>query len=476
MKRQQIRGWRAWLALVLSLTLVAAAGACAGDDDEEGGGDSEEEALDVVCEASGEEAPAEESTSAPAAPPAESTVPADPALEGETVTVFGPEVEQEGQSLQDAFAPFEEATGITVEASGDRGFEEQIATQVEGGNPPDIAMFPQPGRVLEFADDIAPVSQEAVASIGQNFDPGWTDVVTDDSGQILAVPAKADLKSVVWYCPSVWEENGYELPTTLDEFEALAAQMVEDGNTPLCVGLGSDAATGWPYTDWVEDYVLRLAGPDVYDQWYSHEIPFNDPQVVEAAQHVYDFLSTEGYVLGGLENTPSTPFADGGFPMLEGECMMHRQGNFYQANWGEHVDEFGPEGQVDAFYLPGSEEYPNITLSGGIYATAFSDEPAVTAAMNYIASTEFADTRVGNEVGGFLTPNQNADVSLYNTDIERSFGEILAAADPVRFDASDLMPGEVGSGTFWTAAVDITTGEATTEEAFTAVEEEWPSG
>lgn len=480
MRRQHTRRWRAGTALLLSLALVAA-GACAGDDDEDAstgdGGDDGGGGLDIICEASGGEgggdaAAAEEGGAAAAAP----ELPAgDPALQGETVTIFGPEVEQEQQSLQDAFAPFAEATGITIDVTGSREFEEQIGAQVGGNNAPDIAMFPQPGRIAEFADDIAPLSDEVVATIGENFDPGWTDFVTNEQGEVLAIPAKADLKSLVWYCPSVWEENGYEIPTTLEDFEALATQMIEDGNTPFCIGLGSDAATGWPFTDWIEDYLLRLQGPEVYDQWYNHEIPFDDPQVVEAGQHVYDLLSQEGMVFGGLENVASTPFADAGFPMLEGDCMMHRQGNFYQANWGEQVDSFGPEGQVDAFYLPGSEEYPNATLTGGIYATAFSDEPAVMATMNYIATPEFANARVGHEVGGYLAANRNADVNLYGSDLERTFGETLAAGDPVRFDASDLMPGAVGSGSFWTAVVDITTGEATVEEAFADVEESWPS-
>ncbi len=35
-------------------------------------------------------------------------------------------------------------------------------------------------------------------------------------------------------------------------------------------------ATGWPGTDWIEDLVLRNAGPDVYDQWVKNEIPFTD--------------------------------------------------------------------------------------------------------------------------------------------------------------------------------------------------------
>jgi alpha-glucoside transport system substrate-binding protein len=391
----------------------------------------------------------------------------------QVVTIFGPEVEQEQQSLQDAFAPFEEETGIDVQVRGDRSFEQQIGVQVDGGNPPDIAMFPQPGKVNDFAEDIVDLPESVTSVVEENFDPGWTDLVTID-GSLQAIPAKADLKSLVWYSPQAFTDAGYEVPTTHDEFLALIDTMIADGNTPLCIGLGSDAATGWPMTDWIEDYMLRLKGPDVYDQWRTHEIPFNDPDVVEVGQFVYDLWSKEGAVFGGLETAASTPFAEAGLPLLDGDCMMHRQGNFYVANWPEGT-EIGEDGQVNAFYLPSTEERPNITLSGGIYAAAFADRPEVIQTLEYIASADFANARASNPTGGFLSPNKNTDTASYQREIERTFGEILAAADPVRFDASDLMPGQVGAGSFWTAAVDITTGDKDVQTAFTEVEESWPA-
>jgi alpha-glucoside transport system substrate-binding protein len=443
MKRQRSTRWRAALAVGLALTLLAAA--CADDDDEtatEGDGGGSEGTVD----------------------PAE--------LEGETVTIFGPEVEGELQGLQDTFDAFTEETGITVEVSGDRSFETQLGNQIDGGNPPDIAMIPQPGRIQELAGDLVPLPDDVVETLESDFDPVWTDLVTAE-GDVLAIPAKADLKSLVWYSPAAFEEGGYEIPETQEDFIDLAAQMAEDGETPFCLGLGSDDATGWPGTDWIEDYMLRLQGPDVYDEWFNHDIPFDDPQVLEVGEYVYDLWSTEGYVYGGLEAVASTPFAQAGLPLLEGNCQMYRMGNFYAANWPEGT-ELGPEGQVDAFFLPGSEDDPNITLSGGIYATAFSDEPAVMETMRFIASTGYSDARA--PVGGFLSPNRETDTSQYPTELEQNFGEILVNADPVRFDASDLMPAAVGSGSFWSAMVDITSGQATVEEAFTAVEESWPAG
>lgn len=433
---RQRRRWRAAMAAGLAFTLVATA--CADDDDgddastDEGSGDTE----------------------------------------GTTVTIFGSEVESELQGNQDAFDAFTEETGIEVEVSGDRSFETQIGTQIDGGNPPDIALFPQPGKVNDFNEDIIALPDDVVDLVEENFDPGFTDLVEFD-GDLKAVPLKADLKSLVWYSPQAFTDGGYTVPETFEAFLALADQMVADGKTPFCIGIGSDDATGWPFTDWVEDFMLRMKGPDVYDQWYQHEIPFDDPDVVEVGEAVYDLWSTPGYVYGGVQNVAATPFAEAGLPLLEGNCMMHRQGNFYSANFADAVESFGPEGEVNAFYLPGSEEFPNITLSGGNYAAALADRPEVMEVMRFLASDEYASARA--PAPGFLSPNKNVDTTQYPDELTQSFGEILAAGDPVRFDASDLMPGAVGADSFWTAAVDITTGAKDVQTAFTDVEDTWPN-
>jgi alpha-glucoside transport system substrate-binding protein len=312
-----------------------------------------------------------------------------------------------------------------------------------------------------------------VSIIEENFDPGMVEFATVDGG-VYGIPAKADLKSLVWYSPAAFEAGGYAVPETMEDLLSMADKMIADGKTPFCVGLGSDAATGWPFTDWVEDFMLRLKGPEVYDQWVNHEIPFNDPQVVEVVQYVYDLWAKEGMVRGGVANVADIPFADAGLPLLEDQCMMHRQGNFYAANWPDGT-ELGEDGDVNTFYLPtfADQDFGKVTLTGGIYAVAFADRPEVIQALEYLAGTEFADMRA--PTGGFLSPNKNADASLYPTEIEQTFAQILGEADPARFDASDLMPGEVGSGSFWTAAIDITSGNKTVQEALDDVEASWPT-
>jgi alpha-glucoside transport system substrate-binding protein len=394
--------------------------------------------------------------------------------EGERVTVFGPEVEDEQRTLRQAFAPLEEQTGLTVQVTGHRDFEQRIDSMVAGGNPPDIAIFPQPGKVLDIADDVVALPGPIARTTLANFDPEWTDLVTRDT-EVLAVPVKADLKSVVWYDPQAFTRHGYRVPETFEDFLALAERMAAEGNTPFCLGMESEFATGWPFTDWVEDFLLRLAGPDTYDAWYRHTIPFDDPQVVEAASFTYEFLARDGYVHEGLERAAARPANLAGGPLLQGDCMMYKMPNFYTPNWPEDI-ELGPDGDVDAFFLPGSAAYPDIALTGGSYAAAFNDDPAVMATMEYLATVTFAEQRAATTTGGFLSPSNSIDASSYASPLDRRFAKRLADAGPIRFDASDLMPGAVGSGSLWRASVAISTGDRTVADAFAAIERDWPPG
>ena len=133
--------------------------------------------------------------------------------------------------------------------------------------------------------------------------------------------------------------------------DTIAAKEIK----PWCAGIGSGDATGWPVTDWLEDFMLRTAGPDAYDQWQTHEIPFTDPKVVTALDAVGDILKNDKYVNGGLGNVKtiaSTQFQEGGIPILRGECAMHRQASFYGSNFAEAGAEIGEDKDVFAFYLP----------------------------------------------------------------------------------------------------------------------------
>jgi alpha-glucoside transport system substrate-binding protein len=400
-------------------------------------------------------------------------------LSGQTVRVLGPETGAEADGVIAAFAPFEEATGATVEYTGTRDAETQVRTAAEAGGDalPDIFLAPQPGLVKDLASSITPLTAELAEKVKADYDPYLADLVTVD-GNTLGIPVKGDVKSLVWYSPPVFAEGGYEVPETWDELIALQDQMKADGLTPWCIGIESGEATGWAFTDWMEDIMLRTAGPEVYDQWVNHEIPFNDPQVLEAANVLGEIWFTDGNVLGGRDAIASTGVQSAGLPVLDGDCGMVKISNFYVANFRDANPDvtFGEDGDINVFYLPTmNDDFGEVMLSGGMYAVAFNDKPSTLATMEYIESVDYANNRLRADIGGFITPNRNVDLTLYTDPLEQTFGELLVESDPVRFDASDLMPSAVGAGSFWKEGTNFVSGSIDAEQFLDNVEASWPS-
>ena len=279
------------------------------------------------------------------------------------------------------------------------------------------------------------------------------------------------MKSLVWYVPDAFDEAGYEVPETLEDLKALTEQIAADGETPWCIGLGSGAATGWPATDWVEDMMLRTASPETYDQWVNHEIPFDDPAVVNAIEEFGFFAKNDDFVSGGSAAVASTDFRDSpsGLFAFPPECYLHHQASF--------IPTFFPEGtevgtDVDFFYMPAyaGEDLGQPVLGAGTLFGRMSDNEAGAAFI------DFLQTPIAHEVwmaqSGFLTPYTEVNTELFANDTQRRLNDILLEATTFRFDGSDLMPGEIGAGAFWTAMVDYVTGDSA-EEVAAEVEARW---
>ncbi len=404
-------------------------------------------------------------------------------LSGTQVTVYTSIVEPESVDQEESYDKFEECTGAEIVYEGSREFEAQLLVRLQSGSAPDIAYIPQPGLlqtiVNDFPDVIVPAPEGTVENVDQFFSPSWKEYGTVD-GTFYAAPLGANMKSFVWYSPSMFADAGYEIPQTWDEMLALTDQIVADGGTPWCAGIESGDATGWPATDWIEDVVLRSAGADVYDQWVAHEIPFNDPAIVEAMDVAAEILKNPEYVNAGYGDVASiatTPWTDGGFPIIDGECWMHRAANFYQNQWTTKKEDvvIAEDGDVFAFYLPPISEDNRPVLGGGEFVAAFSDRPEVAAFQTYLSSDEWANEKAKvTETGGWVSANSGLDVENLATDFDKLAASVLGDPETViRFDASDLMPGEIGAGAFWTGMVDWFALNKSSEEVANQIESVW---
>ncbi len=395
-----------------------------------------------------------------------------PDLSGQTVTIAGPWLDPEDDFFRSAVAYFSHATGAEVVYTGSDAFEQQIVVDVQGGSAPNVAVFPQPGlaAVLASEGSLSPLVEGTADWVRDNYAAGqsWVDLGTypdaEGNDQMYGLFYNVNVKSLVWYNPENFEDAGYEIPDSMEALKALTEQIVADGDTPWCIGLGSGAATGWPATDWVEDMMLRTQSPEVYDQWTTNEIPFDDPRVVAAIEEFGWFARDDQKVAGGAGVVASTDFRDSpkGLFSSPPQCYMHRQASFVPAFFPEDV-EFGLD--ADFFYLPGyaEKDLGSPVLGGGTVMAVTSPSDATFELM------EFFKLPLAHEVlmaqTGFLTPHTGVNPETYKDETLRGQGEILLNATTFRFDGSDLMPGGVGAGTFWTGMVDYTGGKDAAEVA-----------
>ncbi len=432
-------GWILVTLLVISSMLLAG---CNGTEETP---EPEETAAPVETEMPGED---EE--------PISDVLPEEGTFEGETVSVIAVWGGDELESFRAMVAPWEEQTGASVEYEGTRDLNAVLTTRVEGGNPPDIAGIPGPGQLQEYAEEGYLVDLSTFmdrADLEESYNESWLDLASYNGG-LYGLFTKAAVKSLVWYSPPEFEEAGYAVPTTWDEMMELSREIAETDAAPWCVGLESGAASGWPATDWIEDIMLRTAGPELYDQWRRHEIPWTHPSVQNAWETFGEIVTNEEFVYGGTTGVLATNFGESPYPMFQDPpgCYLHRQATFIQGFIEDQFPDLEPTEDYDYFLFPPIDEtYGEPVLSAGDLFGMFNDTPAARSLMIWLASADAQ--RIWAERGGFISPNRNVEPEIYPNPILSQAAEILAEAEAVRFDASDLMPAAVNEA-FWSGTLE----------------------
>ena len=447
MRRKSVWTLTVLLALILSL---AAAG-CGGDDDDSSAGGGAATGTETGGKIGG------------------------------SVEILGAFSGDEETAFNTAVKDFETETGIDVKYTSTNDLTTLIRTRVNGGNPPDIALFPQPGQLLDLATQGHVVPLDDIVDLDalkQTLIPGFLESSTVD-GKVYAAPMRMAVKSLLWYPEPEFDDAGYKVPTTHQELVKLEDKMIADGKTPLCLGYESGQGTGWVGTDWIEEYMLRTAGPEKYDQWVSHELKFDSPEVKEAFAKYEEVALQDKEVLGGRSAIVSTPFGDAANPMFNDPpgCWLHRQGNFITGFFPDKIQTDLAANVGVAYFPPVEGGYDGKPLlGGGDVAAVFDDskdDAATIATMKFLTSDKFGGPWA--KAGGWLSPHKTFDTSQYADETTRKIAELAAAADVFRFDASDLMPAAVGTGTFWRGMVEWTTGDKDLDSVLKDIDDSWPS-
>lgn len=396
----------------------------------------------------------------------------------DTVTVWSSTDPLVFEGLKSALEAKAKTEGITVDVQRVDNINQLIMTKIQANDAPDIALIPQPGVVGDIVKRGKAIALDDVldmSALEGSMTPGTLEAGTFDD-KLYGLLVSMNVKSLVFYPKQAFEAK-YQAPQSMGELEELTNQIKSDGTPPWCFAIGSEAATGWPATDWFEDLIMRYGSPDEYNQWVANEIKFDSPLVREAADVFETLLLTEGNVAGGRDSIASTGFGNADDPMWEAKpgCMLLKQGNFIVSK------DFMPEDvvanvdeNIGVFGLPPAEEGgESPTLGGGDLATLLSDSENAKKVMNWLA-----DPTIGNEAApnsSFISPHKTFDVSLYPNELTRQIADVAYSSDTVLFDGSDQMPGAVGAGSFWKEMTAWVSGQQDLDTTLKNIDSSWPS-
>lgn len=393
-------------------------------------------------------------------------------------------------NFQASVADYAAATGINIQVdSVPSSHETVLKSRIEGGSPPDIAQLAQPTPVLAYAAEgkVIDVATFMDANKLKAEHPATIGLVSQGD-KIWGIPYKADVKSTIWYPIKAFAAKGYQVPTTWDELIALSDKIVADGSNPWCISAGGPGdATGWQITDWIEEVVLKTKGTDYYNQWISHQVKFEDPGIKDAFdKYVGKIFFTPNYVYGGSQgiiNTDQKTTMDPMFnqDMQAPQCWMQKVPTWYGPDFFPDQRASGTPSKYvvgqDVGIFPFPTIDPNQKNVEGSADTmmVLADRPEVRAVAAFLSTPQGLQNWI--LAGSAISPNTTTPADWYAGAYKLQVASgIVNDASGIGFDASDLMPGAVGAGTFWTQSVDWVNNNGTnTDAVLKAIDDSWPT-
>jgi alpha-glucoside transport system substrate-binding protein len=368
------------------------------------------------------------------------------AVAGEQVDVVGLWSGPERDAFATVTSAWEQDTGAVVSWQGSQDVARDLATRIDAGDPPDVAVLPNPGLLRELAAQGALVPLDEVLDadqVARDYPPAWLDLGTVD-GELYGVVVKATSKATIWYAPQVLDATGGTVPATWDDLLALADATVADGRTPFSLVAPRGPGSGWALTDVVAQLVLGACGPDVYDRWVAAEIPWTDPCVRDAFVRFLALARTPGYVLGGVDGILTTSDAEGVVPVYTDPqaASLYPMASFAEGFVTAAFPDLEPGVGYGFFpFPPVDPALAGATTFGGDLVVVLDDTPAARSFVTFLVGAPAQGAWVG--LGGYTSVNRQVPPDAYGDPVSRALAEDLMGADVVRFGAGDLMPAAV---------------------------------
>ena len=329
------------------------------------------------------------------------------------------------KALAASVAAFTEAEGIDVEivTTEHEKFQESITKYLQGG-PHDVWSWFAGYRMQFFAAKgfAGDLSDLWADELDGQFSEAFKQASTGEDGKQYFVPYYS-YPWAVFYRKSLFEEKGYEIPTTIDDFEALCKEMQADGLTPLCFA----DQEGWPAMGTFDAINFRQNGYDFHlslmageESWESDEAK----GVFETwATKVLPYQTPAGEALGldWLDVAPE---------LINKKAGMYYLGMFVSQAFTNEAD------REDLDYFPFPEINPEFgqdtieaPIDGFMMAPNPDDQETAEALLAWFGSPEGQEAYLKVDPS-YIAANDNADTSNYNA-LQKKAVELIGQSDHI---------------------------------------------
>ncbi|GAA2415877.1 extracellular solute-binding protein [Streptomyces glaucosporus] len=341
------------------------------------------------------------------------------------LTVLGPWTGREEKSFRNLLNRFEQQhEGVRVDYQGTTATREVLLSGVLAGDPPDVAVLPVLGDLADY------VQRKQLWRLGEDivdddqYGGPWLSQPTGLSARYW-LPVKVDLKSIVWY------EKG----------SSPGASAREDVSR-WCIGMGSDATSGWPGSDWIEDILLQRSGADAYDAWATGEMDWTAEPVVDAWRTWGAFMSRDDRAAEtALTTDHRGPEGGNGLLFDRGrDCDLEHQGSFARNLYGD--DASRADFVASPMLLPGADGQSGYREVSGDFAAMFKESEQARDLMRFLASLEAQRAWATGVEPPFFSAHRGVTQEAYPEEdtVSRRIVREFRQAERLCLDASDVMP------------------------------------
>jgi multiple sugar transport system substrate-binding protein len=265
--------------------------------------------------------------------------------------------------------------------------------------------------------------------IGSNFNDATKSLSKGLDGHYYFVPIY-NYPWVVFYNKSTFSSKGYSVPTTWDQFTALAQQMKKDGLIPIAFA-DKDL---WPALGTFDILNLRINGYDFHMQLMQNKAQYTDPKVTGVFKHWAEILP---YCQSGANGRI---WQDAAKALENKQAGMMFQGsnqvaaNYSAANLADL--DFFPYPAINPDF---GQDYMDAPADGFIMPNKGKNGGSAKKVLEYIGTgpAEVAYLKTDKWDVGLA---QNIDTSGYNAIQKKSAQAIAACKNVAQFGDRDTDP------------------------------------